>query len=421
MEMESVTKVNLQSFRKNLLPAKLLLPKLLIDANEKALVEMDFPNSRQEACKYTRLNRVAKIELESTVASPINWEDFNMVKEAYTFVFQNSTCIYISSDLPEGISIKIGNKIESADWLSSINESHVAKLNVAHAQNGCLINIAKGVQVDKPIQIIYITDGPKQPNFWRNQLQLEIGAKADVHIGYFSKDAIDSYSNVHWSVFLKENSHLIMTKIQYDEAANFHFSTENISQLKDSNFTLNTVTLNGAFVRNDVLVNVEGENCETHLNGAYIMKENQHVDNHTTVDHIFPNCNSYELYKGVLDEKSTAVFNGKVFVRPNAQKINAFQSNANVLLSNDATVNSKPELEIYADDVKCSHGSTTGQLDEEAVFYLRSRGISDAAARQMVVAAFMQDVFSKIVSKEVKTYIYAKLAKRFNWQYEEEH
>jgi Fe-S cluster assembly protein SufD len=418
--MEPVTKVNLQSFRKNLLPAKLLLPKPLIDANEKALVEMDFPNSRQEAWKYTRLNRVAKIELESTAASPINWEDFNMVKGAYTFVFQNTTCIYISSEIPEGISIKIGDKIGSTDWLSSINESHVAKLNVAHAQNGCVINIAKGVQVDKPIQIIYITDGPKQPNFWRNQLQLEIGAKADVHIGYFSNNAHEAYSNVHWSVFLKENSHLVMTKIQNDGEANFHFSTENISQLKDSNFTLNTVTLNGSFVRNDVLVNVEGDNCETHLNGAYIMKENQHVDNHTTVDHIFPNCNSYELYKGVLDEKSTAVFNGKVFVRPNAQKINAFQSNANVLLSNDATVNSKPELEIYADDVKCSHGSTTGQLDEEAVFYLRSRGISDAAARQMVVAAFMQDVFSKIVSKELKAYIYAKLANRFSWQYEEE-
>ena len=414
MEMESVTKVNLQSFRKNLLPAKLLLPKLLIDANEKALVQMDFPNSRQEAWKYTRLNRVAKIELESTVASPINWEDFNMVKEAYTFVFQNSTCIYISSDLPEGISIKIGNKIESADWLSSINQSHVAKLNVAHAQNGCLINIAKGVQVDKPIQIIYITDGPKQPNFWRNQLNIEVGAKANIHIGYFSKDAIDSYSNVHWSVFLKENSHLIMTKIQNDEAANFHFSTENISQLKDSNFTLNTVTLNGVFVRNDVLVKVEGENCETHLNGAYIMKENQHVDNHTTVDHIFPNCNSYELYKGVMDDKSTAVFNGKVFVRPDAQKINAFQSNANVLLSDDATINSKPELEIYADDVKCSHGSTTGQLDEEAIFYLRSRGISEAAARQLVVAAFMQDVFLKVASNELKSYIYQQLAVRFN-------
>jgi len=418
--MEPVTKVNLQSFRKNLLPAKLLLPKPLIDANEKALIEMDFPNSRQEAWKYTRLTRVAKIKLESSSAALIDWSSFAMVKDAYTLVFQNERSIYCSPNLPNGLSIKIGSQIVATDWLESINEGHVAKLNVAHAQNGCVINVAEGVQVDKPIQLLFISDGPKQPNFWRNQIQLGIGANANVHVGYFSNNAHEAYSNVHWSVFLKENSHLIMTKIQNDGEANFHFSTENISQLKDSNFTLNTVTLNGAFVRNDVLVNVEGENCETHLNGAYIMKENQHVDNHTTVDHIFPNCNSYELYKGVLDEKSTAVFNGKVFVRPNAQKINAFQSNANVLLSNDATVNSKPELEIYADDVKCSHGSTTGQLDEEAVFYLRSRGISDAAARQMVVAAFMQDVFSKVVSKEVKAYIYAKLAKRFNWQYEEE-
>ena len=412
--MEPVTKATLQVFRKKLSPAKLLLPSSFIDANEKELLEMDFPNSRQEAWKYTRLNRVAKINLESTPSSIIDWSSYLMVKDAYNFVFQNSECIYKSPDLPKGVSIKIGDEIGAMDWLSSINESHVAKLNVAHAQNGCLINIAKGVQVDKPIQIIYITDGPKQPNFWRNQLNIEVGAKANIHIGYFSKDAIDSYSNVHWSVFLKENSHLIMTKIQNDGEANFHFSTENIHQLKDSNFTLNTVTLNGAFVRNDVLVKVEGENCETHLNGAYIMKENQHVDNHTTVDHIFPNCNSYELYKGVMDDKSTAVFNGKVFVRPDAQKINAFQSNANVLLSDDATINSKPELEIYADDVKCSHGSTTGQLDLEAVFYLRSRGISETDARSMVVAAFMTDVLSKVASNDLKSYIYQQLAARFN-------
>ena len=412
--MEPSTKATLQSFRSNLSAAKLALPSVLIANNEGDLSLMDFPTTRHEAWKYTRLSRLAKIQLESTIAAPIDWEDFNMVKDAYKFVFQNTTCIYISNNLPEGLSIKIGDEIATTDWLSSINESHVAKLNVAHAQNGCVINIAKGVQVDKPIQIIYITDGPKQPNFWRNQLNIEVGAKANIHIGYFSKDAIDSYSNVHWSVFLKENSHLIMTKIQNDGEANFHFSTENIHQLKDSNFTLNTVTLNGAFVRNDVLVKVEGENCETHLNGAYIMKENQHVDNHTTVDHIFPNCNSYELYKGVMDDKSTAVFNGKVFVRPDAQKINAFQSNANVLLSDDATINSKPELEIYADDVKCSHGSTTGQLDLEAVFYLRSRGISETDARSMVVAAFMTDVLSKVASNDLKSYIYQQLAARFN-------
>ena len=135
--------------------------------------------------------------------------------------------------------------------------------------------------------------------------------------------------------------------------------------------------MNGGLVRNNLNIDVKGENCTTNLNGVYQLKGNQHVDNHTVVDHLVPNCESNELYKGIIDEKSTAVFNGKVFVRRNAQKINAFQSNGNVLLSDDATVNSKPELEIYADDVKCSHGSTTGQLDEEAVFYLRARGLSE--------------------------------------------
>jgi Fe-S cluster assembly protein SufD len=164
-----------------------------------------------------------------------------------------------------------------------------------------------------------------------------------------------------------------------------------------------------------VNVFVDGEGCETFLNGAYLSKGIQHIDNHTTIDHMKPNCNSYELYKGVMDEKSTAVFNGKVFVRPDAQKIAAFQSNANVLIGDEASVNSKPELEIYADDVKCSHGSTIGQLDEEAIFYLQSRGISENTARRLVLTAFMQDVFEKITSPAVVTFLNQVLSERFNW------
>jgi Fe-S cluster assembly protein SufD len=133
------------------------------------------------------------------------------------------------------------------------------------------------------------------------------------------------------------------------------------------------------------------------------------------VDHKVPNCESHELYKGVIDENATAVFNGKVYVRPDAQKINAFQSNANVLLSDNATINSKPELEIYADDVKCSHGSTTGQLDEEAVFYLRARGLSEKSARQLVVSAFIGEVIEKVENEEVVTFINKKLKERFDW------
>jgi Fe-S cluster assembly protein SufD len=146
------------------------------------------------------------------------------------------------------------------------------------------------------------------------------------------------------------------------------------------------------------------------------LKGNQHVDNHTLVDHKVAHCESHELYKGVVNDKATAVFNGKVFVRKDAQKINAFQSNANVLLSDDSSVNSKPELEIYADDVKCSHGSTTGQLDEEAVFYLRARGLSEKTARKLMISAFINDVIEKIENEEVNTFVIQLLQERFDWE-----
>jgi Fe-S cluster assembly protein SufD len=146
-----------------------------------------------------------------------------------------------------------------------------------------------------------------------------------------------------------------------------------------------------------------------------LLKDLQHLDNHTIVDHIAPHCNSNELYKGILSGKATGVFNGKVFVRPNAQKISAFQSNANVLLSDDASVNSKPELEIYANDVKCSHGSTTGQLDEDAVFYLRARGLSEKSARSLITQAFIAEVVDKVEQKEVRDFIKNKLVELHGW------
>ncbi|MEY3425976.1 MAG: Fe-S cluster assembly protein SufD, partial [Bacteroidota bacterium] len=175
--------------------------------------------------------------------------------------------------------------------------------------------------------------------------------------------------------------------------------------------------LDGTLVRNNLNIGVKGVNCTTHLNGIYLLKENQHVDNHTIVDHCAPNCESHELYKGVMDDSSTAVFNGKVFVRKDSQKINAFQSNANVLLSDSATINSKPELEIYADDVKCSHGSTTGQLDDEAIFYLRARGISEKSARHLMVSAFIGDVLGKIENEKVLEFTHSILKDRFDWEF----
>jgi Fe-S cluster assembly protein SufD len=229
---------------------------------------------------------------------------------------------------------------------------------------------------------------------------------------------VNTFTNHITEIFISKNANLTIDKLQYEGETSSQIMTEQVEQSDDSTFTINTATLNGLLVRNNLNIAVNGQNCETNLNGVYLLNGNQHVDNHTIVDHLKPNCNSNELYKGVIDGKATAVFNGKVFVRKDAQKINAFQSNGNVLLTDDATVNSKPELEIYADDVKCSHGSTTGQLDEEAVFYLRARGLSETAARQLMVGAFVGEVFEKFENESVTKSIQTILSERFGWIHE---
>jgi Fe-S cluster assembly protein SufD len=289
------------------------------------------------------------------------------------------------------------------------------QLNQAFATDGVQIHIAKNVVLEKPIEIIHIQTGSEVMNNVFHTIEVERHAQAQVVMSFHSVGAQNCFSNVNTAIKVHDGAHFYMTKIQVEENSNYHIATENVDQAENSNFTINTITLGGELVRNNLNIRVNGQNCETNLNSAYILKDNQHVDNHTVVDHHVPNCVSNELYKGVIDDKATAVFNGKVFVRPDAQKINAFQSNGNVLLSNDATINSKPELEIYADDVKCSHGSTTGQLDEKAVFYLRSRGMGEKQARELLVQAFVGDVLEKL-DDAVKSHVEALLEDRFGWE-----
>ncbi len=405
----------MESFRKNLPVSLLKIKEEDLAASNERLHLNGFPNSRTEAWKYSRLNRIASLNLSTRSSSPISWEHYSLTKEAFTFVFQNDQCIYFSQDLPDGIIVKEAVNLSLEEWKSFEINSHVIDINKTHAQNGLCVWLRKGVNLTKPVQLIFLSEGTEQAAIHRNQFILEKDSKMELIVSHCSIDGKKNYKNIVSEFHLEENSFLSVNKIQNEEGEDFHFSTENIHQKNNSNFTLTTLTLNGNWVRNDVNVFVDGEGCETFLNGAYLSKGIQHIDNHTTIDHMKPNCNSYELYKGVMDEKSTAVFNGKVFVRPDAQKIAAFQSNANVLIGDEASVNSKPELEIYADDVKCSHGSTIGQLDEEAIFYLQSRGISEKTARRLVLTAFMQDVFEKITSPAVVTFLNQVLSERFNW------
>jgi Fe-S cluster assembly protein SufD len=205
-------------------------------------------------------------------------------------------------------------------------------------------------------------------------------------------------------------------RIQNDSPNASQVNTTHIRQVGKSLVNTVTVSLDGGIVRNNLNIAMEAEHSESHFYGLYFLKGNTHVDNHTVVDNVKPHCESNELYKGVVDDRATAVFNGKIFVQKDAQKTNAYQSNKNLLLSNEASVNTKPQLEIFADDVKCSHGCTVGQLDEEAFFYLRSRGISEKAAKSLLIHAFAVDILEHIKPEKVRAYVDRLIAERLGVQ-----
>lgn len=407
-------------FREGLRKTTLSFREKTVNSAENVLSTQDFPTTRNERWKYTR---VAKIANKSFVSDKGNIQQLNLpVSDAYTIVFVNgyfNESLSSLTNLPEGIVISPISEATS-EFLGEIvaTEKNIfVALNTLHATNGAFVHIKAKTIADKPIQIINVLAGENTISNTRNLIVSEQFSEAEIVQVFLSENAVESFANNVTEIIVEDNAKLVVDKLQNESEENFHISTEHISQAKNSNFKINTITLNGGLVRNDLFIDVKGQNVETYLNGTYVLKGNQHVDNHTTVDHLFANCESNELYKGVVDEKATAVFNGKVFVRPDAQKINAYQSNGNVLLSDSASVNSKPELEIYADDVKCSHGSTTGQLDEEAIFYLRARGISEKSAKALMVTAFIGDVIDKIDNESVVEYVHTELHKRFGWDF----
>ena len=377
------------------------------------------PTTRTEAWKYTRVSKIGKIPYTNKTSTISSIEKYNCDTTAATLVFVNG---HFSKDLstnvlPEGFSWSLLSDLEAIPATSVKLENEIFNsLNTAHLTEGIQINIAANAIIKEPVQIIHVIKGDEVISNFRILINAAKSSEASIIQGYFSEEGESKFCNVISEINVGENAVLSLDKIQYEDENTFHISTEQVNQDKNSLFTINTSTLNGGLVRNNLHIDVNGQNCNSVLNGIYLTKNKQHVDNHTIVDHKVANCESHELYKGVMDDKSTAVFNGKVFVRPDAQKINAFQSNGNVLLSDDANINSKPELEIYADDVKCSHGSTTGQLDDEAIFYLQARGLSKRSAHQLMVSAFIGDVLDKMKNENIRHFIDGLLKERFGWE-----
>lgn len=392
---------SIAKFRSQLPKTKLQLPTKVLELVVEALDNReDFPTTKNEKWKYTRLAKVSKLTFEKEILRVI--ENVNTIAntDRIDLIFENNVLI---STIPifDGIQIKKASEIRHESWQFCTYDDHVLEINAAHAQEGLSIEIEKNVILEKKIRIIHRCNGIGTHSILHHQIVLGENAQAQIEI-INEGDGNGSYQNHLLDVILHKGSRLHADKIQRVKGDVFSFSTERVIQKKDSTFSLQTISIATDFTRNDVEIYSEEEGTHSQLYGIYASHEKQHIDNHTIIHHKSPNCTSDEKYKGVMNGKSNGVFNGKVIVYKDAQKINAFQSNNTLLLSDDAQVNSKPELEIYADDVKCSHGSTTGQIDEEAIFYLRARGLSEQKARELMVQAFLKDVIDELQDQELK-------------------
>ena len=267
-------------------------------------------------------------------------------------------------------------------------------LNTALVEDGAFVHVARGVTVDEPIHVLFV--GTNKAAHPRNVYVVEEGASAVVVETYVSHGEETHFTNGVTEADVAANASLVHYRLQLESERSYHMATIHARQDRDSRFTSNVVTLGGALTRNDITAVLDDENCLCTLNGLFLVNGTQHADNHTWIEHRKPHCESHELYKGILDDKSTGVFSGYIHVFEDAQKTDAYQSSANLLLSDEAVVDTKPQLEIYADDVKCSHGSTIGQMDKDALFYLRARGIPAERARNMLIQAFARDVTERI-------------------------
>jgi Fe-S cluster assembly protein SufD len=279
-------------------------------------------------------------------------------------------------------------------------------LNTSFIYGGVFVFAVKGQIIENPIYLYHVSDAREnhilsQP---RSLFYVEENAKLQLAETYKTIGSMDSFTNEVFEVVVNSNAIVEYYKIQNDSSNASQVGTTHIRQIGKSYAHTVIVSLNGGIIRNNTNIIMEAQGNEAHMYGLYLLKGNTHVDNHTLVDNKMPNCFSNEFYKGVMDGRSTGVFNGKIYVRPDAQKTNAYQTNNNILLSDGASVNTKPQLEIFADDVKCSHGCTVGRLDEEALFYLRARGISKEHAQAMLLHAFASNIIEQIKIEPLRDY-----------------
>ena len=384
---------------------------------------LGFPTIKNEEWKYSNVNSLVKEAFDLEGTSTLSAEEFAALeipnlKGNILYFINGHYNAEMSTMVSPASQVQILSFSEALQSQSEAVNAYFARhadfkdnaftaLNTAFAYDGVFIRVPDGKTVEEPIILRFINDAREKNVASQPRNLLIVGRNAEVVVAESYRTLGDraGFTNVVTEVVMARDSRVQYYKVQNESDQSYHVGTTQVNQADNSHFYAATVTLNGGFVRNNLNIVLDGEHCEAYMYGLYIPNGRQHIDNHTLVDHAKPNSYSNELYKGILEEKATGVFNGKILVRPDAQKTNAYQSCKNVVLSPEASMNTKPQLEIFADDVKCSHGTTTGKLDEEALFYMRSRGIPKTEAQALLMYAFAQDVLSQIKIDPIRDYL----------------
>ncbi len=373
--------------------------------------ELGFPAAKDEDWKYTNLRALATKAFSFGEVSEGIGELGSSEVDSYRLVFVNGQLNAAASSfdgLPSGAICKPMSQAlaENSDavtaHLGQIQPeapNSFASLNMGLFRDGVFIQLGNGVELDKPIELIFIGLGDQTLSLPRNLLVLGQGAKAQVIERYRGEADSTALSNSATEIALADAAELDYYLIQTQGKKATHIGATWVQQSQNSRFSGYAISLGGQLIRNELLVSLSGEGAHADCLGLFVGAGRQHIDNHTTIRHAAPNCTSRELYKGILDDRSRGVFHGRIVVERDAQLTASEQENQNLLLSRDAEIDTKPQLEIYADDVKCSHGATVGQLDKKQIFYLQSRGISQPQAEQLLTYAFAAAVVEEIKIK----------------------
>ena len=393
-----------------------------------------FPTKRLENWKYTSLKKTLQhdYKLFPSKSQTLEFKDIESFLindiESYKIIFVDGKyCSHLSETTHDGMDICILSSALTQSKYDLVIENYfnkiskkdgITSLNTAFSSEGSYIHIPKNIQVDKPIQIIYFSTGKDESVFYqpRNLIVVDENSQVEIIEKYHSLNENNVLVNTVTEIYADKKSIVKHYKIQNDNNTSSLIDNTFVSQEHSSSYNLHTFSFGGELVRNNLNIFQNDERIESSIKGITIIDENQHVDHNTLIHHRKPNCNSYQDYKGIFGGKSVGVFNGRVLVEKEAQKTNAFQANNNVLVSDKAVINTKPQLEIFADDVKCSHGCTVGQLDKNALFYLRSRGIPEKEATALMMYGFANKVLTSVSIPEIKARINRIIAEKLGVQ-----